>query len=126
MPKGKPKQKFGKQSLVDDQLDAYDYAEEDAEYQRWEETQVKEGKVIPKEEEKPTPQTQPKPQSEPVEKSKPTEKSKPEPVEEEKEPVLEQFDDWEAAMDALEAKISYDEEKKAAGRNAGLNLNALK
>lgn len=125
MPKGKPKQKFGKQSLVDDQLDAYDYAEEDAEYQRWEETQVKEGKVVPKEE-KPTTQTQPKPQSEPEEKSKPTEKSKPESFEEEKEPVLEQFDDWEAAMDALEAKICYDEEKKAAGRNAGLNLNALK
>jgi hypothetical protein len=118
MPKGKPKQKFGKQSLVDDALDAWEYADEDADYQRWEETQVKEGKEIIQEKPKELlkeGQTAPTPSSEkrPIVK----EEAVQEPTVE-IEPVLEQFDDWEAAMDALEAKISYDEEKKAKMANS--------
>ena len=122
MPKGKPKQKFGKQSLVDDELDAYDYAEEDAGYQRWEETQVKEGKEIPKEEKPKEPKVkepkEPKPQEEKPILETPVEPPEEPPVEEEIE--LEQFDDWEQAMDALEAKVSQEEAKKAAQR---VNLN---
>lgn len=122
MPKGKPKQKFGKQNLVDDELDAYDYAEEDAGYQRWEETQVKEGKEIPKEE-KPKDQKdtkvlkEPKPQ---LKEEKPALEVPPVEPPAEEEIELEQFDDWEQAMDALEAKVSQEEAKKAAQR---VNLN---
>jgi hypothetical protein len=114
--KGKPKLKFGKQSLVDDELDAWEYADEHADYQQWEETQVKEGKEIvqekPKEESK-AKESAPTPEKKPVVKEEIVE-----PIEEEKEPILEQYDDWEAAMDALEAKVSYDEEKKAKMANS--------
>lgn len=123
MPKGKPKQKFGKQSLVDDHIDAWDYAEEDAQYERWEEKQVKENKLPVS--------VAPKPQSEPVapklEEPKPQVKKKVEEpkasteelfVDKEELEELEQFDDWEAAMDALDAKVSKEEEKKAKMANS--------
>jgi hypothetical protein len=122
MPKGPKAKKFGKQSLVDDELDAYDYAEEDASYQRWEETQVKENKLVEqekeKEKEKPKAAPQPKPKPTPEVKQLPEVKKEDEMifVKEELEVELEQFDDWEAAMDALDAKISKEEEKKAAMR----------
>jgi outer membrane biosynthesis protein TonB len=112
MPKGKGKQ------FVDDEIDAWDYAEEDAAYERWEETQVKENKPIEK---TPKPKAAPKQQEKPQEKSKeePTQTEEvPPPQKEEEEPVLEQFDDWEAAMDALDAKISHEEAKKASERAA--------
>jgi len=118
MPKGK---KPSGKNLVDDHIDAWDYAEEDAEYERWEEKQVKENKLPVS--------VAPKPQSEPVapklEESKPQVQKK---VEEpkasteklfiDKEEELEQFDDWEAAMDALDAKVSKEEEKKAKMANS--------
>ncbi len=126
MPKGKkPSAKFGKQSLVDDHIDAWDYAEEDAEYERWEEKQVKENKlsvtvaIKPQTEAAAPKLEEPKPQVQKAEEPKPsTQEGEPFVVKEELETELEQFDDWEAAMDALEAKISKEEEKKALARQA--------
>lgn len=128
MPKGKkPSAKFGKQSMVDDELDAYDYAEEDSSYQRWEETQVKENKPIEQEKEKEKPKAAPQPKPKPTPEIKQAPEVKEEDdergyVKQELEEELEQFDDWEAAMDALDAKISKEEEKKAAVRQQQQNL----
>ena len=56
----------------------------------------------PKQAEKPKPEPKPEPAPLPI--------IEPEP---ESEIVLEQFDDWEAAMDALDAAVSKQEEIKA-------------
>jgi len=106
--------------LVVDELDALDYAEEDAEYQRWEEKLVKEGKEIPK-------VKKPAPTSKPTEAKVTTKKIKakepqPKPIvqedlpKEDEEIILEPVDDWEAAMDALDAKVAQEEAKKSQQR----------
>ena len=106
--------KNAKSKLVDEELDAREYADEDAYYEQLRETRVKENKpekqVIVTKPPKPSgPKPPPKPKVAvlnviPVEETK----------EEFVEPVLETVDDWETAMDALDAHVSAQEAQKAA------------
>ncbi len=119
MPKGR--------DLVDDEMDAWDYADRYVEEEAWQERKriAKEsGEEVeparagaaakqkpqpkPQAAEKPKPQPQPQPQPQP----KP-EVAAPTPEDDLEEPVLEAVDDWEAAMDALEAYGSKQEEIRA-------------
>lgn len=114
MPKAK-----GSKRIVVDELDAWDYAAEDAEFQHWEETLVKEGKEIPTTKGKPEPTSTPDEKPKKVVKTKEASSVTPrEPVVDltEEEIVLEPVDDWEAAMDALDAKVAQEEAKKSQQR----------
>jgi len=106
MPKGR--------NLVDDEIDAWDYADQYVEEQAW-----KEKKRIAKEsgegvDEMPVAVTKPKAAA-PKLKAPAPPPPPPPPAEEalEEEPILEAVDDWEAAMDALEAHVSKQEEIRA-------------
>ena len=113
-PKGVKIRWNGGGSLVDQELDAVDYADN---YETYEEKAAA----------KPKPSTKPPPAPKLKEDGKPKPKpvarpgTPPPPKEEEilpfqAPPVLETFDDWEAAMDALDKQISYEEEQKAKQR----------
>lgn len=140
MPKGKGKGvkvNFGK-GRIDDELEAYDYAEEESEYQHWEEKQVKENNFTSEKKvedlwEKPfVPVAQRKQEKAvaPKEEEKATAPKEEEPAvapwEEEKEVVLEQYDNWEDAMDALDAHISKQEEIKSEATQRSKNDSAAK
>jgi hypothetical protein len=105
--------------LVDDEMDALDYADEYVyeEYKRDEKQKAKEEgreeKVKapkPKAQAAPVPK-KPKAQAQPVAKRPPT----PTPLDDDfTAPVLEAVDDWEAAMDNLDAFVSKQEEQRQA------------
>ena len=110
--------KYSKNLLLEE-MDAEEYAEEDAYYEAQDENRVKENRPkltpVAKQAPKPQPLPQPKPKPAPP---KPALERKTE-FEELKpfvEPVLETVDDWEAAMDALDAHVSAIEEQKVAQR----------
>lgn len=111
--------KNSKSKLVFEEIDAEEYADEDSYYEYVKETRVKENKpekeVVekPKEAKLQTQKTKPVPMI--VQKS--VELTVKEEVIEEKEPILETVDDWEAAMDALDAHVSALEEQKAKVTN---------
>lgn len=106
--------------LVDDELDAWEYADEYVETENWKEKKrVAKEKGEDVEDEKPAatvPKPKPAPKPKPVAKPAPAAPPPPPPEElpEFLEPKLETFDDWEAAMDALDNHISAQEEKKVA------------
>jgi hypothetical protein len=140
MPKGKgkgTKVNFGK-GRIDDELEAYDYAEEESAYQHWEEKQVKENNFTSEKKvedlwEKPfVPLAQRKEEkaTAPKVEEKATAPKEEEPAvapwEEEKEVVLEQYDNWEDAMDALDAHISKQEEIKSEAIQRSKNDSAAK
>ncbi len=112
--------KFSK-NLLQDAMDAEEYAEEDAYYEAQDEKRVKENRPKPTPIAKQTPKPQPLPQPKP----KPA-PPKPAVVKEVVfdelkpfvEPILETVDDWETAMDNLEAKMAAEEEQKVVVRNA--------
>lgn len=117
----KPSGSCGKGKLVMEELDACDYADDDAYYEAQDEKRVKENKPKPtpvaKQTAKPQPLPQPKPKPAPpkpaVEKQTVFEELAPF-----IETELETVDDWETAMDNLDAKISAEEEQKVALRSA--------
>ena len=108
--------KYSKSKLVDEELDACEYADDDAYYEHIKETRVKQNKpekeATVKKVPKPSgPKPPPKPKAV-APKVAPVELVKPK--EEFIEPVLETVDDWEAAMDALDAHVSAQEAQKVA------------
>ncbi len=113
MPKGR--------DLVDDEMDAWDYADRYVEEEAWqerkriakesgEEVEPARSGAAPKQKPQPKPQAAEKPKLQPQPKP---EVAAPTPEDDLEEPVLEAVDDWEAAMDALEAHVSKQEEIRA-------------
>jgi hypothetical protein len=110
-------------SLVNEQLDAEDYADEYADDQSWRDHRdaaKARGEWVEKETKKKSaaaaaPKPKPKPAPKVVVKAEPKVETQKEetPFIVDKEPILEAVDDWEAAMDALDAHVSAQEAKKA-------------
>lgn len=135
MPKGRGGGGGRGKNLVDDELDSWEYADEYAEEENWKDSRHA-AKMRGEEEEPPTPTELAKPKPKPntvVPKamSDPPAKPQPKPAPAapptppasfvEPEPVLETVDDWEAAMDALDAYETRKEEirvKEAAATAA--------
>jgi hypothetical protein len=106
--------KYSKNRLYEE-MEAEEYAEEEAYYQHEAEKRAKENK--PKEEvnNKPKPKKAVQKQITPVA-AKEIKNEEPEEYFQEKHVELETVDDWEAAMDALDAHVSATEAQKAAER----------
>ena len=111
-------------NLVDDNWGATEYADEYYENEDWQESGEADAKASPKP--KPVATAKPKPAEKPVPQLKVKEEAaKPKPAEkaitpsknEETEPILETYDNWEDAMDALENHMSAQEEKKNQQKN---------
>ena len=107
--------KNAKSKLVDEEIDAREYADDDAYYEHIKETRVKQNKpekdVVNKTPKPSGPKPPPKPKAV-APKVVPVEA----PKEEFTEPVLETVDDWETAMDALDAHVSAQEAQKVANK----------
>jgi hypothetical protein len=106
--------------LVDDEMDALDYADEYVyeEYKKDEKQKAKEeGREEKVKAPKPkvaVPKAAPKPLASVPKKLTAVVKAALEPVENDFFPVLEAVDDWEAAMDNLDAFVSKQEEQRQA------------
>lgn len=103
--------------LVDDEMDALDYADEYVyeEYKRDEKQKAKEeGREEKVKAPKPKPKAAPKPVASAPKKLTAVVKTALEPTEDDFLPVLEAVDDWEAAMDNLDAFVSKQEEQRQA------------
>jgi hypothetical protein len=112
-------------NLVDDNWGATEYADEYYDDEDWKEPDAKplvaaaaDPNAQPKAEPKAVVKTSEKPKAEPKPKAAAPVRAPTPPPFEEKEPILEVVDDWEAAMDALENHMSAQEEKKLAAATA--------
>jgi outer membrane biosynthesis protein TonB len=117
MPKPKKQKWGGGKGALSEELDAYDYTYEEEYYPPEPSTKQE---APPSEPEKPKEVPKPKEVQKPKQAPKPKEpEPEPEPEPQDaKEIVLEQFDDWEQAMDALDAAISKQEEVKSLASNS--------
>ena len=118
MPKPKKQKWGGGKGALSEELDAYDYTYDEEYYPPEPKNNTPELPLAqPPEPEKP--KEVPKPKE--IPKPTPPKPKEPEPEpepEDAKEIVLEQFDDWEQAMDALDAAISKQDEAKSLASNS--------